>query len=181
MSSGRDVPDSTCVLSKLSCIRIRKPRKPEDRAFDSDTRLKPPCQCSQGFAGNRSCALATLRKLPGYTKWIHMPHGPICRKCCESEDGTSCLQGLAQPTRRSTFGYTSSRIDASDAAQCSCGFLSKSIGAPIHPCDRGEYDENVAPVRAALGEESFAAAWASGRAMTLERAIEDSMGNQASE
>ena len=100
-----------------------------------------------------------------------MPHGPICRKCCESEDGTSCLQGLAHPTRRSTFGYTSSRIDASDAARCSCGFLSKSIGAPIHPCDRGENDENVAPVRAALSEESFATAWAAGKAMTMEQAI----------
>jgi hypothetical protein len=29
----------------------------------------------------------------------------------------------------------------------------------------------VAPLRAALGEEAFAAAWAAGRAMTLEQAI----------
>jgi tetratricopeptide (TPR) repeat protein len=40
----------------------------------------------------------------------------------------------------------------------------------LHPRDRSDYD-GVAPARAALGEEMFAAAWVEGRAMSLEDAI----------
>jgi predicted ATPase len=40
------------------------------------------------------------------------------------------------------------------------------------PFERAEYDRNVAAVRAALTEGSFAAAWAEGREMALEQAIE---------
>ena len=38
--------------------------------------------------------------------------------------------------------------------------------------DQVEYDRNVAAVRAQLDEATFAAAWAEGRAMTLEQAID---------
>jgi predicted ATPase/DNA-binding SARP family transcriptional activator len=42
---------------------------------------------------------------------------------------------------------------------------------PLPPPERAEHDRSVAAARAALGEEAFAAAWAEGRAMTLEAAI----------
>jgi tetratricopeptide (TPR) repeat protein len=45
-------------------------------------------------------------------------------------------------------------------------------GTPLTPSERKEYERSVAAARAALGEESFAAAWSEGRAMTLEQAIE---------
>ncbi|HEX9922142.1 MAG TPA: hypothetical protein VGD99_05735, partial [Anaerolineae bacterium] len=41
--------------------------------------------------------------------------------------------------------------------------------------DQVEYDRNVAVVRAQLDEATFAAAWAEGRAMTLEQAVDDAM------
>jgi predicted ATPase/class 3 adenylate cyclase len=41
---------------------------------------------------------------------------------------------------------------------------------PLPPADRAEHDRSVAAVRTALGEHAFAAAWAEGRAMTLEAA-----------
>jgi non-specific serine/threonine protein kinase len=46
------------------------------------------------------------------------------------------------------------------------------IGPAANYPDRLEYDRYVAAVRAQLDEAAFAAAWAEGRAMTLEQAIE---------
>ncbi len=37
--------------------------------------------------------------------------------------------------------------------------------------ERAEYDQTVATVRTQLGEDAFAAAWASGRALTIEQAV----------
>ncbi len=50
--------------------------------------------------------------------------------------------------------------------------LREAIDAPLPPSERASHDSDIAGVRAALGEEAFATAWAQGRAMTLEQAIE---------
>ena len=49
--------------------------------------------------------------------------------------------------------------------------LFESIGSSIWPIDRVDYDGNLAAVRARLGEDAFATAFAAGRALTLEEAI----------
>ena len=46
-----------------------------------------------------------------------------------------------------------------------------ALGIARPPTDQAAYDQRVAAVRAALGEEEFARAWAEGQAMTLEQAI----------
>ena len=48
--------------------------------------------------------------------------------------------------------------------------LREGMGIPLPPCQREGYDRNVAAARAGLDEDTFAAAWAEGRAMTWERA-----------
>ena len=40
------------------------------------------------------------------------------------------------------------------------------------PSDRAEYERDLAAARAKLSEDAFAAAWAEGRTMTLEQAVE---------
>jgi len=40
------------------------------------------------------------------------------------------------------------------------------------PIERAAYEERVARVRAQLDQETFAAAWAAGRAMSMEQAID---------
>jgi len=42
---------------------------------------------------------------------------------------------------------------------------------PLEPIHRVEYDRTVAAIQTQLNEAAFAAAWAEGRAMTLEQAI----------
>jgi predicted ATPase/class 3 adenylate cyclase len=49
--------------------------------------------------------------------------------------------------------------------------LGSPTGAPLWPADRAAYARDLDAVRAGLGSEAFAAAWAEGRAMSLEQAI----------
>lgn len=53
--------------------------------------------------------------------------------------------------------------------------LHEAIGEILEPEDRAEYDRYRAIARAALTEEAFAAAWAKGRAMTIEQAIAEAL------
>jgi tetratricopeptide (TPR) repeat protein len=49
--------------------------------------------------------------------------------------------------------------------------LREAAGAPLPHAERAEHNRSVAAVRTVLGEEAFAAAWAEGRAMTLNQAV----------
>jgi tetratricopeptide (TPR) repeat protein len=50
--------------------------------------------------------------------------------------------------------------------------LRESLGVPLLPEQRAGHDQAVQAMRVALGEEAFAAAWAAGRALSMEEAIE---------
>ena len=47
----------------------------------------------------------------------------------------------------------------------------QAMGAAMWPADHRDRERSMAAIRAALNEEAFAAAWAEGRAMSLEQAI----------
>jgi tetratricopeptide (TPR) repeat protein len=53
--------------------------------------------------------------------------------------------------------------------------LRDSMAAPVKPLDRSRHDDIMARVHAGLDASTFAAAWAEGRLMTLEQAIEDAL------
>ncbi len=53
--------------------------------------------------------------------------------------------------------------------------LREAIGAPLSPSDRADCHRDVVATRTALGKAKFAAAWAAGRAMPLDRAIGDAL------
>src|SRR5262249_39811276 len=53
--------------------------------------------------------------------------------------------------------------------------LRESLGWPLPPNEREEYDRYRSAARKALGEEPFAVAWAEGRAMTPEQAVADAL------
>jgi tetratricopeptide (TPR) repeat protein len=54
-----------------------------------------------------------------------------------------------------------------------------AIGFGVGPTERAEHDGYIAAARAELGEEAFAAAWAAGRALTLEQAIAEAVDEAA--
>jgi tetratricopeptide (TPR) repeat protein len=76
-----------------------------------------------------------------------------------------CLVGLA--------GVAAMEGDATRAARLfsAAEALGKLLGAALPVVYRREYERHLGAVRAALGEEALAAAWAAGRALSLEQAI----------
>jgi hypothetical protein len=71
------------------------------------------------------------------------------------------------------LGYTAQQQGEAGRADRLLGAadgLLEAMGATREPDDRSELDRNVQAVRAQLGEEAFAVAWAEGWAMTLEQA-----------
>jgi non-specific serine/threonine protein kinase len=75
------------------------------------------------------------------------------------------LEGLASVT--AALGQVGRAARLFGAAEA----LREAINAPLPPADRAEHDRSVASVRTAMGDEALAAAWAEGRAMSIEAAI----------
>jgi tetratricopeptide (TPR) repeat protein len=77
-----------------------------------------------------------------------------------------CLEGLAAAVGAQGGPECAARIFGAAEA------LREVIGVPMQFSDRADYDRSVASVRTALGEEAFSTAWAEGRKMTSEEAVE---------
>jgi predicted ATPase len=85
------------------------------------------------------------------------------RKSWVAED---CLEGFASAASGQGNFERGTRLFAAAEA------LREILGRDRLPPFQTEYDRRVASARAALGDAAFSAAWADGRAMTLEQAIE---------
>jgi tetratricopeptide (TPR) repeat protein len=90
----------------------------------------------------------------------------IAKELGDRLGSTSCLEGLAgvyalqgEPARAAQL------LGAADA-------LRKALNAPVQSADRADYERFVAGARAAMDADAFEAAWAEGRSLTLEQAIE---------
>jgi len=84
-------------------------------------------------------------------------------------DNAYCLEGLA--------GITAAQGQLARAARLfgTAEALRESAGIVLPPVHRGAYDRDVVQLRAKMDEASFAAAWAEGRALTLEQAITEAL------
>jgi tetratricopeptide (TPR) repeat protein len=79
----------------------------------------------------------------------------------------SCLEGLAAVLIAMGRSETAARaFGASDA-------LRESIGAPVPPSERDDYDAAIAALKQALSPETLAWEWGQGRGMTLEQIAAD--------
>ncbi len=105
--------------------------------------------------GNYERAMALLKESLVLRREVGSKQGVA--ECLERLAGVAGAQGQSERAAR-LFG----------AAEA----LRVSIGAPLARVDRLDYDRNVAATRAGVDELAFATAWAEGRAMTLEQAIE---------
>jgi len=83
-----------------------------------------------------------------------------------------CLEGLARIAVLQGEPERAVRLFGASEA------LLEPIGAPLyaHAHDRAPYEQAVNSLRTGLGETDFAAMWAEGRAMTLERAVGYALG-----
>jgi predicted ATPase/DNA-binding SARP family transcriptional activator/Tfp pilus assembly protein PilF len=105
----------------------------------------------QDFAAARACyqeCLTILRDLGG-------------RKSI-----AAALEGFARLAEAEGQSERAARLLGTTAA------IRKSLGSPLPPGERAQYDQCVTTARADMGEAAFATAWAEGEAMTLEQALE---------
>jgi predicted ATPase len=94
----------------------------------------------------------------------------IYRKLGKKPDIAAALEGMAEAAQTERNSERAARLWGAAAS------LRETIGAPPPPCDRPDYERNVAAARAALGEKAFAAAWAQGRVLTWQQAIAYALG-----
>jgi predicted ATPase/DNA-binding CsgD family transcriptional regulator len=77
----------------------------------------------------------------------------------------NCLAGLA-----GIFALLGQRERAAQLFSAAEA-LRDSLGAPIHPGDRPDYEANLAFIHSGLDESTFEACWNAGRAMSLEQMV----------
>jgi predicted ATPase/class 3 adenylate cyclase len=89
----------------------------------------------------------------------------LFRETGRLRDTAYCLEGLAGIAATSGQPQRGARLFGAAEA------LREVVGIPLPPVNRADYERDVAVARADLDETAFAAAWAEGRAMTLEQAM----------
>lgn len=89
----------------------------------------------------------------------------IYRELGDKQGIAMCVAGLAGVARAAVLPDWATRLLGAAEA------LLEAIGGRLSPADRMEYDRHLAAVRAYLEPATFDAAWAEGRAMSLEQAL----------
>jgi predicted ATPase/DNA-binding CsgD family transcriptional regulator len=90
--------------------------------------------------------------------------------CLEKLAEAALLQGQAVPAaRRVAYFQRAARVFGAAAT------LRARLNAMMDSVDQPEFERRLAELRAALGQEGFAGAWAKGGAMTLEQAADDAL------
>ena len=80
----------------------------------------------------------------------------------------SSLEGVAGAALVSTPEHAARLLGAVAA-------LREALGAPVPASEREDHDHSVAATRTTLGETAFAAAWAAGRALPMEEAVNEAL------
>jgi hypothetical protein len=93
----------------------------------------------------------------------------ICREVRNKPGSVCVLEGMAQLAWAKSQPSRAARLFGAAEA------LREAISFPLPPVDRADY-EAVPSIKASLGQETFAAAWAAGRATSLEDAVAFTLG-----
>jgi predicted ATPase/class 3 adenylate cyclase len=101
------------------------------------------------------------------------------------QEGLALSQGLGDKLRvlRELEGLATAvaaegRAERATRLLGTASSLRDLLGSARHPMDRAAVEAALEAVRAALGEEAFAAAWAAGRALALDDAIIEALGER---
>ena len=132
--------------------------------------------------------LATLARLQGDLETARTRDTQALRfhHALENREEMLCLVGfgcLAVMTgeKAEQAGEAADRWFARGARLFGAGEAQREVSGLVIWCEeRPLYERCVAAARAALGEEAFAAAWAKGRALSLEAAVAYAVGEDAS-
>jgi predicted ATPase/Tfp pilus assembly protein PilF len=84
-----------------------------------------------------------------------------------------CLEGLAAVAGLAREQIRAARLWGAAEA------LREALGAPLLPLERSDLTARVGRARKEAGEEPFAAAWSAGRALPLDAALDEALGDEA--
>ena len=127
---------------------------------------------SLGWVALRQRDFKRMRELLGESLDIRMDSGDAGGSawCLERLAEAAMLQGQAAAgPRRSGYYRRAACVFGSAAA------LRARLSSVIDEVDQADYERHIAALRAALGETTFAAAWAEGRALTLDQAMREAL------
>jgi non-specific serine/threonine protein kinase len=99
----------------------------------------------------------------------------VCRKLGDKQLMTYGFEGMASVARAQ--GATLESLEHGARLFGTAAALREAIGAPVPWNQRAEYDRALAATRRTLGDAAFEAAWAEGRAMSLEQALSVALGD----
>lgn len=91
------------------------------------------------------------------TMWSKMGGRRGIAECLEGTAGLALAQG---------------ELERSVRLFAAAETIRQAIGAPRPPRSHGEYERDLATIRAGLGEEAFATAWKDGQGLTLDQACD---------
>jgi hypothetical protein len=111
-------------------------------------------------------ALATTRVLESLA---------LCRDSGDRKEIARCLDGLAAAATAGEDAGPRTGVVRATRLLAVADAIREEIGTPLYPVEQRPRDLVVVAARARLGEEEFAAAWAEGRALPLDRAIEEAL------
>jgi hypothetical protein len=94
----------------------------------------------------------------------------VTQRIGDEECAALCLEGFAGLAGARAQGARSARLYGATEA------LREAGGAPLPPVDRPDHNHKVAAARAQLDEAVWRTAWAEGKAMSLEEAVEYALG-----
>jgi class 3 adenylate cyclase len=101
----------------------------------------------------------------GAARALHEESLTICREIGDRQGIVKNLEGLA------ALAVTQAQPECAARLFGTAESIREAFHFPLPTADGAEHERFVAAVRAALGEEAFATAWAEGRAMTTEEAV----------
>jgi tetratricopeptide (TPR) repeat protein len=167
----RETEDTSGIAASLyglGSVSMKQGYYPEARAL-----------LHESFALNRELGnkLATTRVLNSLAE-LSLHEGDTATARAHLLEGLALVQESGQPERRiqalESLGRVSQAMgDPARAARLlgAAEAMRESTGEVMPPVERADHHRAVAAARAALGDEAFAAAWAEGRAMSMEEGL----------
>ncbi|HEX6799459.1 MAG TPA: adenylate/guanylate cyclase domain-containing protein [Ktedonobacterales bacterium] len=115
--------------------------------------------------------------------WVARLRGEVARAEALQREALELVRDLGDPRRcAASLEHLASTAGAAGQGERAARLLGaaatvrETIGAPLPAPERADVEEAVAASRAALGEEAWAAAFASGQALSLEKAVAEALG-----
>jgi predicted ATPase/transcriptional regulator with XRE-family HTH domain len=99
----------------------------------------------------------------------------LCRDAGDRRGIARCIEGLAAVASLRGDGVLTVAAVKVTRLLGAADALREEISMPMYPGERPPYEQAFAAAHARLGKERFAAAWAEGRVLPLDRAVEEAL------